>query len=76
MLLPCTLIDLHSLLFYQVSADVLPFKCLRDECRWVFTFVAVTVEVVLKWHKISVILFHLKNGFLDTNFQLNAYRCM
>ena len=32
MLLSCTLKDLHPLLFIQIRADVLPSKCLRDEC--------------------------------------------
>ena len=72
MLLSCTLKDLHPLLFIQVSADVLPFKCLRGECCWVLTFVAVTVEVVLKWPKISVILFHLKNGFFGHKFPIKC----
>ena len=48
MLLSCTLKDLHPMIFIWVSADVLPLKCIRGECCWVFTFVAVTVEVVLK----------------------------
>ena len=32
MLLSCTLKDLQPLLFIQISADVLPLKCLRGEC--------------------------------------------
>ena len=72
MLLSCTLIDLHPLLFIQVSAYVLPLKCLRGECCWVFTFVTVKVEVVLKWPKISVILFHSKNGFFGHKFPIKC----
>ena len=40
-----------------------------------FIIFVVLVEVVQKWPKISVMLFHLKMAFLVINFHINASSC-